>query len=203
MKCNSTKGKKSYIATQGCLQNTISDFWRMVFQENSRVIVMTTKEVERGKVSGAVLDAAGRFKRGLVGNYDYVPTEQVCEVLARHVGPEGIRGHARPQRQGDGRPRLHLKRAQTVQSRAGECVCDSNVHLRNVVLMVFNEQLFPAVVLQKHTRKGFAVLTANFGLRAFRATQNAPSGSTTLEPGRTTASPLTPVACWTSWRRSI
>lgn len=50
-KCNSTKVKKSYIATQGCLQNTISDFWRMVFQENSRVIVMTTKEVERGKVS--------------------------------------------------------------------------------------------------------------------------------------------------------
>uniref|UniRef100_A0A3P9MHF7 protein-tyrosine-phosphatase n=1 Tax=Oryzias latipes TaxID=8090 RepID=A0A3P9MHF7_ORYLA len=44
---------KSYIATQGCLQNTISDFWRMVFQENSRVIVMTTKEVERGKVSTA------------------------------------------------------------------------------------------------------------------------------------------------------
>lgn len=49
-KVNSTKLKKSYIATQGCLQNTISDFWRMVFQENSRVIVMTTKEVERGKV---------------------------------------------------------------------------------------------------------------------------------------------------------
>ncbi|XP_075966843.1 tyrosine-protein phosphatase non-receptor type 11 isoform X3 [Anarhichas minor] len=48
-KVNSTKVKKSYIATQGCLQNTISDFWRMVFQENSRVIVMTTKEVERGK----------------------------------------------------------------------------------------------------------------------------------------------------------
>lgn len=52
-KCNSHKLKKSYIATQGCLQNTISDFWRMVFQENSRVIVMTTKEVERGKVRAA------------------------------------------------------------------------------------------------------------------------------------------------------
>lgn len=49
-KCNNTKPKKSYIATQGCLQNTVNDFWRMVFQENSRVIVMTTKEVERGKV---------------------------------------------------------------------------------------------------------------------------------------------------------
>uniref|UniRef100_A0A673NLE4 protein-tyrosine-phosphatase n=1 Tax=Sinocyclocheilus rhinocerous TaxID=307959 RepID=A0A673NLE4_9TELE len=48
-KSNNSKLKRSYIATQGCLQNTISDFWRMVFQENSRVIVMTTKEVERGK----------------------------------------------------------------------------------------------------------------------------------------------------------
>uniref|UniRef100_A0A2K6L026 Tyrosine specific protein phosphatases domain-containing protein n=1 Tax=Rhinopithecus bieti TaxID=61621 RepID=A0A2K6L026_RHIBE len=38
-KCNNSKSKKSYIATQGCLQNT----------ENSQVIVMTTKEVERGK----------------------------------------------------------------------------------------------------------------------------------------------------------
>lgn len=52
-KCNNTKPKKSYIATQGCLQNTVNDFWRMVFQENSRVIVMTTKEVERGKVTPA------------------------------------------------------------------------------------------------------------------------------------------------------
>ncbi|XP_064459255.1 tyrosine-protein phosphatase non-receptor type 11-like isoform X3 [Ornithodoros turicata] len=40
---------KTYIATQGCLQNTISDFWSMVWQDNTRVIVMTTKEVERGK----------------------------------------------------------------------------------------------------------------------------------------------------------
>lgn len=40
---------KVYIATQGCLQNTISDFWSMVWQGKTRVIVMTTKEVERGK----------------------------------------------------------------------------------------------------------------------------------------------------------
>uniref|UniRef100_T1J4B3 Tyrosine-protein phosphatase non-receptor type n=1 Tax=Strigamia maritima TaxID=126957 RepID=T1J4B3_STRMM len=40
---------KYYIATQGCLVNTMNDFWWMVFTENSSVVVMTTKEVERGK----------------------------------------------------------------------------------------------------------------------------------------------------------
>uniref|UniRef100_A0A2K6A5R9 protein-tyrosine-phosphatase n=1 Tax=Mandrillus leucophaeus TaxID=9568 RepID=A0A2K6A5R9_MANLE len=49
IKCNNSKPKKSYIATQGCLQNTVNDFWRMVFQEDSQVIVMTRKEMERGK----------------------------------------------------------------------------------------------------------------------------------------------------------
>ena len=41
---------KVYIATQGCLPSTMNDFWDMVWQENTRVIVMTTKEIERGKV---------------------------------------------------------------------------------------------------------------------------------------------------------
>lgn len=38
-----------YIATQGCLPGTAAHFWLMVVQENTRVIVMTTKEMERGK----------------------------------------------------------------------------------------------------------------------------------------------------------
>ncbi|XP_075695841.1 tyrosine-protein phosphatase non-receptor type 11-like [Rhinoderma darwinii] len=40
---------KMYIATQGCLQNTVCDFWSMVYQENTHVIVMTTKEMERSR----------------------------------------------------------------------------------------------------------------------------------------------------------
>lgn len=40
---------KTYIATQGCLSNTVVDFWNMIWQENTRVIVMTTKEIERTK----------------------------------------------------------------------------------------------------------------------------------------------------------
>lgn len=39
------------IATQGCLSETVGDFWRMVWQERSQVIVMATKAVEDDRVS--------------------------------------------------------------------------------------------------------------------------------------------------------
>lgn len=42
---------KVYIACQGCLATTVNDFWQMVWQEESRVIVMTTREVEKGRVT--------------------------------------------------------------------------------------------------------------------------------------------------------
>ncbi|XP_077167791.1 tyrosine-protein phosphatase non-receptor type 11-like isoform X2 [Paroedura picta] len=45
----SAEYSKVYIATQGCLQTTVNDFWAMVHQENAHVIVMTTREVERGR----------------------------------------------------------------------------------------------------------------------------------------------------------
>ncbi|XP_078507632.1 tyrosine-protein phosphatase non-receptor type 6-like isoform X2 [Lissotriton helveticus] len=40
---------KTFIACQGCLLATVNDFWQMIWQENSRLIVMTTREVEKGR----------------------------------------------------------------------------------------------------------------------------------------------------------
>ena len=44
-------GKQDYIATQGCLPATISDFWRMIWQERTKIIVMVTELIEMGKVT--------------------------------------------------------------------------------------------------------------------------------------------------------
>jgi len=41
---------RNYIVTQGCLRNTVDDFWKMIWQEDSRIIVMITKLFEKSKV---------------------------------------------------------------------------------------------------------------------------------------------------------
>ena len=49
-----TDTAQAYIATQGCLKVTVVAFWAMIWQENCKIIAMTTDLMEKGKVSTAV-----------------------------------------------------------------------------------------------------------------------------------------------------
>lgn len=42
---------KQFIVTQGPLENTVNDFWRMVWEQGVTNIVMLCETTERGKVS--------------------------------------------------------------------------------------------------------------------------------------------------------
>lgn len=59
--CGTGRRYPKYISTQGPLPATFDDFWAVVWDENSSVIVMLTKEAEMNRVSIANVHLKGRI----------------------------------------------------------------------------------------------------------------------------------------------
>ena len=49
--CQGYTSPREYIATQGPMMGTITDFWRMMWEQKSTVIVMLSDLTEKGRVS--------------------------------------------------------------------------------------------------------------------------------------------------------
>ncbi|RAK75565.1 putative protein tyrosine phosphatase (Pyp1) [Aspergillus fijiensis CBS 313.89] len=63
------KSGKSYIATQAPVPDTFDDFWRMIWEQDVRLVVSLTAEVERGQVKCHPYWKSGEYGQCQVNNF--------------------------------------------------------------------------------------------------------------------------------------
>lgn len=104
--------KDSYMASQGPLQHTMEDFWRMIWEWRSCSIVMLTELEERGQVGGrglALKIGPLQLSLSLWGTVTWpqpFPAGKMCPVLAQRRG-SGVRRHFYRDKKGGGEWELH------------------------------------------------------------------------------------------------
>ncbi|KAG0376546.1 hypothetical protein BGX24_007573 [Mortierella sp. AD032] len=96
--------RKSYIATQGPLPVTFQDFWKTAWEQNSRVVVMLTREQEMGRIkchqywpsSQHPLMEVGPMRVSFVN--EFLPDATVGTILVRQMKLQHIRRPEEPAR---------------------------------------------------------------------------------------------------------
>lgn len=73
--------QNAYIATQGSLPETFGEFWRMIWEQRSAIVVMMTKLEERSRVRDTNTNMAIRV-------YSLVPYTSWCNIQGTWFNPE-------------------------------------------------------------------------------------------------------------------
>ncbi|KAG0276499.1 hypothetical protein BGZ96_003254 [Linnemannia gamsii] len=96
--------RKRYIATQGPLPSTFQDFWKTAWEQNSRVVVMLTREQEMGRIkchqywpsSQHPLMEVGQMRVSFVN--EFLPDPTIGTILVRQMKLQHIRRPDEPAR---------------------------------------------------------------------------------------------------------
>ncbi|KAI9319786.1 protein-tyrosine phosphatase-like protein [Dichotomocladium elegans] len=72
---------RRYISTQGPLPDTFADFWQMIWEQNSRVVVMLTKLQEMNKIKCHQYWPESLLKPAIYGNWTVVMTSETSHTM--------------------------------------------------------------------------------------------------------------------------